>query len=224
MTTIYNDGDFNKMIAQKRKIFGVFAGVTIGYAVFCLAWLIYYISLPYADPMQSLPKTCVYIASVCYVVFLFPFMGIKYHRVRKYYKMMYYLSEGLKNAEENYFVGFEEKDLQKDNVDAVSCVFKTWSRKKSEWMEREAYLDKEKPLPDFGRGDLVKYVVQSNFLIQYEIVERGALEEEEDEEIGEEYADGGESEAESKASEETETEAAADESAEETAEEEEGVQ
>ena len=22
-------------------------------------------------------------------------------------------------------------------------------------MEREAYLDKEKPLPDFGRGDLV---------------------------------------------------------------------
>lgn len=228
MTTIYNDGDFNKVIAQKRKIFGVFAGVTIGYAVFCLAWLIYYISLPYADPMQSLPKTCVYIASACYVVFLFPFMGIKYHRVRKYYKMMYYLSEGLKNAEENYFVGFEEKDLQKDNVDAVSCVFKTWSRKKSEWMEREAYLDKEKPLPDFGRGDLVKYVVQSNFLIQYEIVERGALEEEEDEEIGEEYADGGESEAESKASEEAETEAAADESAEETAdetaEEEEGVQ
>ena len=113
MTTIYNDGDFNKVIAQKRKIFGVFAGVTIGYAVFCLAWLIYYISLPYADPMQSLPKTCVYIASACYVVFLFPFMGIKYHRVRKYYKMMYYLSEGLKNAEENYFVGFEERTCRK---------------------------------------------------------------------------------------------------------------
>ncbi len=222
MTTIYNDGDFNKVIAQKRKIFGVFAGVTIGYAVFCLAWLIYYISLPYADPMQSLPKTCVYIASVCYVVFLFPFMGIKYHRVRKYYKMMYYLSEGLKNAEENYFVGFEEKDLQKDYVDAVSCVFKTWSRKKSEWMEREAYLDKEKPLPDFGRGDLVKYVVQSNFLIQYEIVERGALVDEEEDE--DEYAGDGETAAETATSAEAETEAVTDETADETADEKEGVQ
>lgn len=222
MTTIYNDGDFNKVIAQKRKIFGVFAGVTIGYAVFCLAWLIYYISLPYADPMQSLPKTCVYIASVCYVVFLFPFMGIKYHRVRKYYKMMYYLSEGLKNAEENYFVGFEEKDLQKDYVDAVSCVFKTWSRKKSEWMEREAYLDKEKPLPDFGRGDLVKYVVQSNFLIQYEIVERGALVDEEEDE--DEYAGDGETAAETATSAEAETEAVTEETADETADEKEGVQ
>lgn len=222
MTTIYNDGDFNKVIAQKRKIFGVFAGVTIGYAVFCLAWLIYYISLPYADPMQSLPKTCVYIASVCYVVFLFPFMGIKYHRVRKYYKMMYYLSEGLKNAEENYFVGFEEKDLQKDYVDAVSCVFKTWSRKKSEWMEREAYLDKEKPLPDFGRGDLVKYVVQSNFLIQYEIVERGALADEEEDE--DEYTGDGETAAETATSAEAETEAVTDETADETADEKEGVQ
>lgn len=222
MTTIYNDGDFNKVIAQKRKIFGVFAGVTIGYAVFCLAWLIYYISLPYADPMQSLPKTCVYIASVCYVVFLFPFMGIKYHRVRKYYKMMYYLSEGLKNAEENYFVGFEEKDLQKDYVDAVSCVFKTWSRKKSEWMEREAYLDKEEPLPDFGRGDLVKYVVQSNFLIQYEIVERGALADEEEDE--DEYTGDGETAAETATSAEAETEAVTDETADETADEKEGVQ
>ena len=53
-------------------------------------------------------------------------------------------------------------------------------------MEREAYFDKEKPLPDFHRGDLVKYIVQSNFIVQYEIVERGALaedEEDEDEEI-----------------------------------------
>lgn len=210
MTTIYNDGDFNKVIAQKKRIFGVFMGVTAFYAVFCVAWLIYYISLPYADPMQTLPKVCVYAASALYVIFLFPFMGIKYHRVRKYYKMMYYLSEGLKNTEENYFVCFEEKDLQKDYVDAIACIFKTWNRKKSEWMEREAYLDKEKPLPDFGRGDLVKYVVQSNFLVQYEIFERGALEEDDDENF-----DGYED---AEAAEETE-EAAADGEKEETEDE-----
>ena len=112
MTTVYNDNDFNKVIAQKKKIFYTFLGVTVGYAAFCVAWLLYYISLPYADPMQSLPKACVYVASALYVLFVFPFMGIKFHRIRRYYKMMYYLSEGLKNVEENYFVGFESKDLQ----------------------------------------------------------------------------------------------------------------
>lgn len=182
MTTIYGDGDFNKVIAQKRRIFGVFAGITAFYVIFCIAWLIYYISLPYEDPMQAMPKAFVYVASGLYVIFVFPYMGIKYHRIRRYYKMMYYLSEGLKNAEENYFVGFEDKDQQRDYVDAIACIFKTWNRKKSEWMEREAYLDKEKPLPDLEKGDLVRYVVQSNFLVQYEVIEHKALAEEDEEE------------------------------------------
>jgi hypothetical protein len=49
-------------------------------------------------------------------------------------------------------------------------------------MEREAYFDKEKPLPDFARGDLVKYVVQGNFIVQYEVLERGALADDDDDE------------------------------------------
>lgn len=187
MTTVYNDEDFNKVISQKKRIWYTFFGITVGYAVFCLAWLLYYTSLPYADPMQALPKACVYVASALYVIFVFPFMGIKFHRVRRYYKMMFYLSEGLKNVEENYFVGFESKDLQKDYVDATACIFKTWSRKKSEWMEREAYFDNEKPLPEFEKGDLVRYIVQSNFIVQYEIIERGALQEDDEEEYDGEY-------------------------------------
>lgn len=175
MVTVYNDEDYGKVLAQKNKIFGVFMGVTAGYLLFCLGWLIYFISLPYADPLQALPKACVYISSAVYVIFVFPFMGIKYHRVKKYYKMMYYLSEGLKNVEENYFIGFEDREVQRDYVDAYICIFKTWSKKKKEWMEREAYFDREKPLPDFRQGDLIRYVVQSNFIVQYEIVEREAL-------------------------------------------------
>ena len=64
-------------------------------------------------------------------------------------------------------------------------------QKKQEWMEREAYFDPEKPLPDFGSGDLVRYVTQSNFIIQYEILQRHAydfeeyIEDDEDEETPE---------------------------------------
>lgn len=193
MTTVYTDEDYNKILDQKRGIFSVFMGVTLFYLIFCIAWLVYYVSLPYADPMQKVVKACVFIASGAYVIFAFPFMGIKYHRIRRYYKMMYYLSEGLKNVEENYFVGFDaDREMQKDYVDVTGCVFKTWNRKKSEWMEREAYFDKEKPLPEFYRGDLVRYVVQGNFIVQYEIVERGALEDDEDD--GYEYVEENETE------------------------------
>ncbi|MBQ8659063.1 MAG: hypothetical protein IJ506_07990 [Clostridia bacterium] len=189
MVTIYNDENFQAVYNQKKKILGVFWGVTIFYIAFCLAWLVYYTCLPYNDSMQVLPKACVFVASGLYVIFLFPFMGIKYGRVRRYYKMMYYLSEGIKNEEINYFLCFEKKDLQKDFVDVMSCVFTTWNKKKNEWMEREVYFDLEKQKPEFEQGDLVKYVVQSNFIVQYEIVKKHAIEFEYEDEAEEETAE-----------------------------------
>ena len=119
-------------------------------------------------------------------------MAIKHSRVRKYYRMLTYVGEGLKMEEKNYFYSFREKSLQKDNIDVVGCVFETWSKKKSEWMEREAYFDPEKPMPAFDSGDFVRYITQSNFIVQYEIVQKQALEfeeeeyEEENEEVTEE--------------------------------------
>lgn len=186
MTSVYNDADYLSVYKQKRRIFWVFMAITFVYAIFCVIWEIYHINLPYADSRAALPKVMVYIASGLYVIFTFPFMAIKYSRVRKYYKMLMYVNEGLKMEELNYFYTFREKSLQKDNIDVVGCVFETWSKKKQEWLEREAYFDSEKPLPTFESGDLVRYVTQSNFIVQYEIVEKGALEFEEEYEDGEE--------------------------------------
>lgn len=184
--TVYNDADFLAAIAQRKKILGVFYTVTLFYAAFCIGWWIYFMGLPYKDPMQALPKWLVWIASVAYVVFLFPFMGIKYHRVNRYYKLLYTISEGIKNEETCYFAFFAEKNLQKEKVDVISCVFKTWSKKKQEWMEREVYFDVEKEWPDLEQGDLVHYVTQSNFLIRYDVLQRQALTAEE---LGEDEAD-----------------------------------
>jgi hypothetical protein len=182
MVSVYNDADYLSVCKQRKRILGVFWAATIAYLAFCGAWLAYHISLPYKDPMLPLPKACVILASILYMVLIFPFMAIKYSRVNRYYKLMGYLSEGLKAEERNYFYCFEEMALQKDNVDVMGCVFETWNKKHSEWMEREAYWDKEKPLPAFDSGDYVRYIVQSNFIIQYEILQKQALEFEEDEE------------------------------------------
>ncbi len=179
MVSVYKDADYLSAYKQKQKIWWGFMGVTLFYLACCIAWLVYYISLPYADPMQALPKWCVWVATALYVIFLYPYMGIKFSRVRRYFKMLTYVSTGLKHEEINYFYCFDEKTLQKDNIDVDACVFETWSKKKCEWMEREAYFDPEMSRPPFESGDYVRYITQSNFVIQYEILQKKALEFEE---------------------------------------------
>ena len=94
MTSVYCDADYLAVYKQKKKIFGVFWAVLAFYLAFCIAWLVFHISLPYNDPMQALPKWCVWSVSAIYVVFLYVFMGIKYSRINRYYKMLSYLSTG----------------------------------------------------------------------------------------------------------------------------------
>ena len=182
MVSVYTDADYLAAYKQKKKILSIFLIVTAAYALFCGAWLAYFISLPYNDPMQLMPKIFVWVASGAYVIFTFIYMGIKYSRIRRYFKMLTFLSIGLKQEEKNYFYCFEEKSLQKDNIDTIGCIFETWNKKKCEWMEREAYFDAEMPLPAFESGDYVRYIVQSNFIIQYEFIQKKALEFEEVEE------------------------------------------
>ena len=179
METVYQDQDLLAVNQQRSKLMTIFSVTTVMYLVFCVAWVVYFSTLPYEDPRQDLPRVLVYIVTALYIVFVFPFMVIKYHRVNKYYKFLYYVSEGLKYEETNYFVCFAKQDLQKDCVDVISCIFKTWNKKKCEWMEREVYFDVEKEWPDLEQGDRVRYVLQSNFIIQYEVLERGALKEDE---------------------------------------------
>ena len=179
MIKVYSDEDFSQVYRQKNNVLYVFFGVLAFYLLGCIVCLCYYMSLPYADPNLYIPKLIVYLLTVGFVGFSFPFMGIKFRRVSKYYKMLHYISDGMKNEEKNYFVKFEKCEIQKDNVDAVACVFMTWNRKKQEWMRRELYFDVEKPLPNFERGDLVRYISQSNFIIEYEILAKSVLDIEE---------------------------------------------
>ena len=176
MTKVYTDADYLAAYKQRSKLLGAFIWVTVFYVLFCVGWLIYYINLPYKDPMQALPQTCVYIISVLYVIFAFVFMGIPFARANRYYNMLTSISTGMKDVEKNYFYLFEELYKQKNNVDMVGCIFETWNKKKCEWMDRAVYWDKELELPDFEMGDYIRYIVHSNIVVEYEILQRHALE------------------------------------------------
>ena len=178
MTSVYNDNDLYELYKQKQKILGVFWIVTAVYAVLCGVCLGFYISLPYKDPMQTPIQLIVYLLTAPYVAFLFPYMGIKYSRVRRYYKALVQMSLSRKNLETHYFYKFN-KNRTNIGVDVHHCVFGVWNAKHKEWREREVYSDAEKPLPDFKEGDEIRYVTQSNYLLQYEILERGVVEFEE---------------------------------------------
>ena len=125
MVSVYSDADYLAAYKQKQRVFYVFLGVTIAYFALCICFLLYFISLPYADSMQTLPKALVYVVSALYVIFMFPFMAIKYSRVKRYYIMLSYVSEGLKTEEKNHFYSFRSKMLQKDNIDVIGCVCET---------------------------------------------------------------------------------------------------
>lgn len=186
--TVYKDADLLAAYKQKNKTLLVFWGITLVYLAVCIAMVVFHTSLPYASDLDVIPQAVTYVLSAVYVIIVFPFMVIKYHRVKKYLAMLTFLSKGLKMMETNYFYTFREQKLQKDNIDVLSCVFATWSKKKEEWMEREIYADIEKPTPDIDSGDLVRYITQSNILVQYEVLQKHAYEfyEEDDEDYEDE--------------------------------------
>ena len=185
MISVYTDADYFSAYKQKQRVWAGFLGMTACYLAICIAMLVYHISLPYASKLDAIPKAVTYVVTGVYFIFIIPYMSIKFARIRRYVKMLHYVGEGMKLEESNYFYTFRTKNLQKDHIDVISCVFETWSKKRQEWLEREVYFDMEKPSPEIESGDYVRYISQGNFLIQYEILEKHAYEFSEYEEVDE---------------------------------------
>ena len=83
--------------------------------------------------------------------------------------MLYYFQHGLKAQNANAFVRVDSSITTKDGVDFISLVFLEWSEKKQDYFERYVLYDIEKPIPDFKRGDFVKFTTQANKMIAYEL-------------------------------------------------------
>ena len=169
MTVIFNDSDLLSAYSQKRKIFWFYMLVLAVFAALCITCLVVFMNMPYKAPAQAIPKWIVYVASVLFVIFSFPYLGIKYLRIRKYYKLIAYLSVGLKQVNESKFLRYEDYET-KDGVDLYILIFSEWNAKKSEYMDRKIMFDKEKLLPEFQGGDIVRYLSQGNLMVAYEVI------------------------------------------------------
>lgn len=54
MTIVFNDDDLINAYKQKQRIWYTYLAVLAVFLVICIANIVYYVSLPYEDPMQPL--------------------------------------------------------------------------------------------------------------------------------------------------------------------------
>ncbi len=170
MTKLYSDNDLWDAIRQKRRILGVFLGITALYLVGLIVIVVFYTMLPYKDPSGTWYIVGASVLTAIYIFFSFPYMGICFKRSRAYCKMMKYISVGLKEYCVLPFAGIDDW-LTHDGVDVNVATFTVRNTKTDEDMIRQIYVDGEKDFPDFQEGKYVKMVLQGNLLIEYDLAD-----------------------------------------------------
>lgn len=133
MTNLYTDEDLRLASKQRNRLLSVYIAICVAYVVFLAAMLGYYISLPYQDEAGIWVQVVTCAVTVLFIFFSFPYMGICFKRCNAYYRMMKFISVGLK---EGTVLPFEEVDdwTVWDGVDvnvANFTVYDKVKRKKS---------------------------------------------------------------------------------------------
>lgn len=170
METIFQDQDLIAAFSQKRRLFWIYIAVAAVFAALLIGCIVWFVSLPYEDDLAYLPQLILCVGACLFIIYSYVYLGIKFQRSRKYYKMISSLSIGIKHVNNSYFLRYDEPEL-KDSVDYYVLTMCEWSKKKSEYLDRKIYCDKEKPLPAFQAGDKVRYLTHGNIMIAYEITE-----------------------------------------------------
>lgn len=177
MTKIYNDNDLWNCFAQRRKILGVFIGVSAFVLCAIVGLLVAFTQLPYQDPNALWLEIVACVIAGIYVIFAFPYMGICFKRSNAYCRMIKFISVGIKECSVAPFEGIDDWTTR-DGVDVNVALFSEHNRKTDEEMTRQVYVDGEKDFPPFQEGYFVRMITQGNLLIEYEITDRKAEEEE----------------------------------------------
>ena len=175
MTEYYTDAELNSAKKQKKKTLAVYFIVLGVYLAVSLAFLAYYFTLPYAGYRDTAHKISLikwghYGITVIFVIFSFIYLGIKFKRVNRYYKLCVHMSTGIREQSTGSFLECDENIQDKDGVDFKSLVFIEWNKYKKDFFERKVLVFYEKPFPEIPQDANVSYITQGNVLVSYEIL------------------------------------------------------
>lgn len=169
MIRLYSDEDLWNATRQRNRILKIYLGVLALYVAAFVAIVVLYVSLPYNDPSAVWYIVGASVLTALFIFFSFPFLGICFKRSNAYYKMIKYISVGLKEYDCLPFAGIEDW-ITHDGVDVNVATFTVRNRKRDEDMLRQVYIDGEKDFPDFQEGHYAKLILQGNLLIEYELM------------------------------------------------------
>ncbi len=172
MTNVYTENDYDNALKLKKKLLYIyFAVLAVGIVACAVVFILFlrmpYISTPELGAKKNLYQFLVCLISAIEVIFSFIYLGIPYKRAKYYFKLMDDIKTGRKMLSESTFLQNETYINEVGNVDFHVMAVLEWSDKTQEYMRRNVLVDKEKPMPDFKNGDIIKYVTHANVLLAY---------------------------------------------------------
>ncbi len=170
MIEYFKEEQYKNAKAQCKKVLAIYFIVLALYLVasgFIFWW---YLIQPYKSPVITKIKFIQHPLTVLFLIFSFIYLGIPYKRVRRFYKMTYYLMTGIRETSTGSFFEYDETLQDKDGVDFKSLVFLEWNKYKNDFFERKVLVFDEMPFPELEQNQNVKYITQGNVLISYEIL------------------------------------------------------
>ena len=170
MTTYFHEEELTSVKKQRKNCLIAYFIVLGIYIIASACTFVWYLTLPYQSPKIATVKLIEYPLTGVFVIFSFIFLGIKFKRVNKYYKLCLHLVEGIKETYTGNFFEYDETVQVKDGVDFKSLVFIEWNKYKNDFFERKVLVFNEKPFPEIPEKANVTYVTQGNVLLSYEIL------------------------------------------------------
>lgn len=172
MTNVYAESDYENALKLKKKLLYIYFAVLAAGVAACVVVFVQYLNMPYISTSGLESKKNLYRFIVCAIsaveiIFSFIYLGIPYKRAKYYFKLMDDIKTGRKMISESTFLQNETYINEVGNVDFHVMAVLEWSDKTQEYMRRNVLVDKEKPMPDFKNGDIIRYVTHANVLLAY---------------------------------------------------------
>ena len=172
MTHLYVDADYDNALKLKKKLFAIYIAVMAVFVAACTVVFVLFLQLPFQSTQAITNRKNLYLVincalSILAVIFSIVYLGIPYKRAKWYFKFLDDTKTGDKQMSVSTFVKNETGITEVGNVDFHVMVVLEWSEKTQEYMRRHVLVDKEKPMPQFKNGDIIKYVTHANCLLSY---------------------------------------------------------
>ncbi len=170
MIDYFVESDFLKVKKQKKIVLTIFFVILGVYAFLSVGMFLWYRALPYGSSKITVVKAIHYSLTAVMVIFSMLFLGIKYKRVKRFYRVSFNLLNAIRETSTGNFLEYDEHVQDKDGVDFKSLIFVEWNKYKNDFFERKVLVFNEREFPEIPENANVKYVTQGNVLVSYEIL------------------------------------------------------